>query len=106
MMDIIKSILHDTKIGWAIAGLVGAFVSMPFQSDIDSRKGKLVFLFSGAAYSYYLTGMAVNYFNMPIADAGSIGFLLGAFGGSLTAAIFRAIDKADLWGLLLRRFGR
>jgi len=34
-----------------------------------------------------------------------IGFLLGAFGGSLLAAINRAIKSADLWALIRQRFG-
>ena len=34
-----------------------------------------------------------------------IGFLLGTFGGSLLAAINRAIKAADLWALIRQRFG-
>ena len=90
---------------WALAGFVGALVSMPFQKDVNSAKDKIVFVFSGSAYSYYLTGMVCDYFNTSQASAGGIGFLLGAFGGSLTAAILKAIESADIWSLVKKHFG-
>jgi len=34
-----------------------------------------------------------------------VGFLLGTFGGSLIAAITRAIKAADLWAFIRQRFG-
>jgi hypothetical protein len=38
-------------------------------------------------------------------DVAGVGFLLGAFGGSLMTAINRAIKAADLWALIRQRFG-
>ena len=34
-----------------------------------------------------------------------VGFLLGTFGGSLIAAITRAIKAADLWAFIRSKFG-
>jgi hypothetical protein len=34
-----------------------------------------------------------------------VGFLLGTFGGSLMAAITRAIKAADLWSFIRSKFG-
>ena len=46
-----------------------------------------------------LTGALVN------GGAIVVGGLLGTFGGSLLAAINRAIKAADLWALIRQRFG-
>lgn len=106
MMDKLEQfikLLADGK--WAVAGFIGALVSMPFQKDVNSAREKIVFVFSGSAYSYYLTGMVCEYFNTSPSSAGGIGFLLGAFGGSLTSAILKAIESADIWSLVKKRFG-
>jgi hypothetical protein len=34
-----------------------------------------------------------------------VGFLLGTFGGSLIAAVMRAIKAADLWSVIRSKFG-
>ncbi len=105
-MDKLEQLLRVFSEGkWAVAGFIGALVSMPFQKDVNTAKEKIVFVFSGSAYSYYLTGFVCDYFKMELSSAGGIGFLLGAFGGSMTAAILKAIEGADIWSLVKKRFG-
>ncbi|MFJ5505776.1 MFS transporter [Pectobacterium carotovorum] len=90
---------------WAVAGLIGALISVPFQSDLRTARGIAIFVFTGSACAHYLTGIVGDYFNINPSSAGGIGFLLGAFGGSLIAAVIKAIEAADLWGLVRSRFG-
>jgi len=90
-----------------IAGLIGAVVaSWWHKDDLSDWRAWMVFLITGMACSIYLTSMVSAYLNVtePKIVAG-IGFLLGAFGGSLLAAINRAIKSADLWALIRQRFG-
>ena len=90
-----------------IAGLIGAVVaSWWHKDDLSDWRAWMVFLVTGVACSLYLTSMVSAYLNVtePKIVAG-IGFLLGTFGGSLLAAINRAIKAADLWALIRQRFG-
>lgn len=95
------------KLDWAIAGLLGAVAAAWWhRDDLVNRKAWAVFIFSGAVCAHYLTGLVSAYFGIdePRSVAG-VGFLLGTFGGSLIAAITRAIKAADLWALIRQRFG-
>jgi len=90
-----------------IAGLVGAVVaSWWHKDDLADWRAWMIFLITGIACSLYLTSMVSTYLGVtePKIVAG-IGFLLGTFGGSLLAAINRAIKAADLWALIRQRFG-
>lgn len=90
-----------------IAGLVGAVVASGWhKDDLSDWRAWLIFLITGIACSLYLTSMVSTYLGVtePKIVAG-IGFLLGTFGGSLLAAINRAIKVADLWALIRQRFG-
>jgi len=98
--------LFDT-FDWAIAGLLGATAgSFWHRDDLIDRKAWVMFLGTGAACAHYLTGMVSAWFGIvePQSVAG-VGFLLGTFGGSIIAAITRAIKTADLWALIKSRFG-
>jgi len=89
------------------AGLIGAVVaSWWHKDDLADWRAWLIFLITGIACSLYLTSMVSTYLGVtePKIVAG-IGFLLGTFGGSLLAAINRAIKAADLWALIRQRFG-
>lgn len=92
---------------WFIAGLLGAVAAAWWhKEDFASPKGVAIFLFSGALCAHYLTGLVSGYFGIiePRSVAG-VGFLIGAFGGSLICAITRAIKTADLWEIIRQRFG-
>ncbi|MBM1198717.1 MFS transporter [Pseudomonas fragi] len=95
------------KLDWAIAGFLGAVAAGWWhRDDLINRKAWVVFIFSGAVCAHYLTGLVSAYFGIdePRSLAG-VGFLLGTFGGSLIAAITRAIKAADLWALIRQWFG-
>jgi hypothetical protein len=99
--------LLDRLDTWFTAGLLGAIAaSWWHRDDLVDRKAWVIFIFSGAACAHYLTGLVSTYLGVvePRSVAG-IGFLLGTFGGSLIAAITRAIKAADLWALIRQRFG-
>lgn len=88
-----------------IAGLVGAVIALPFQKDLTTKLSVAIFLLTGGACAYYLTGIVATHFGIPSASAGGVGFLLGAFGGSLISAVTRSIQNADIWSLIKKRFG-
>ena len=99
-MDNLFKHLEDFK--WEFAGFIGALVAVRFQNDLKTKGSIVIFVLSGSAYAHYLTGLVDDYFSIAPSSAGGIGFLLGAFGGSLTAAIIRAITSSD-WAELLRK---
>lgn len=92
---------------WIIAGILGAVVaSLWHKDDLTDRRSWVIFLLTGIACAFYLTGIVCEYLN--VTDPGNVagvGFLLGAFGGSLMTAIHRAIKAADLWALIRSKFG-
>ncbi|WP_214510542.1 MFS transporter [Pseudomonas brassicacearum] len=95
------------KIDWLIAGLIGAVVaSWWHKDDLTDWRAWVIFLLTGVACALYLTGMVSEKLGViePNNVAG-VGFLLGTFGGSLIAAITRAIKAADLWAFIRQRFG-
>ena len=102
-MDNLFKHLEDIK--WAFAGFIGALVAVRFQNDLKTKGSIVIFVLSGSAYAHYLTGLVDDYFNIAPSSAGGIGFLLGAFGGSLTAAIIRAITSSDWVELLRKKIG-
>lgn len=104
-MEFLHRLLDKTD--WLIAGLIGAIVaSWWHKDDLADWRAWVIFLITGVACSLYLTGMVSAYLSVtePSIVAG-IGLVLGTFGGSLLAAINRAIKSADLWALIRQRFG-
>lgn len=97
------SMWDETKL--VLAGLVGAIVVLPIEKELTTWKGKLFFLFSGVACSYFTTPLAVYKWSIIPELAGSVGFLLGAFGASLLAAGIRAVKSVDMVALIKSRFG-
>lgn len=96
-MNIFEKLLDN--IGWAIAGLIGALVAVPFHDD-KSLKGRLWFVCSGIACSYFLTGWASWFYGIPTELTGAIGFMLGAAGGSFVSTVIRKLQTADLTSLI------
>lgn len=89
----------------ALAGLIGAVIAIPFHEELKTWKGRLFFIGTGTSCAFFTTPLAINNWNIDPALAGGVGFLLGAFGGSLLAAGIRAVKAADLWALLKSKFG-
>lgn len=95
-----------TSLKWAIAGGFGAVIVSRFHKDeLAGRKDFAIFVLSGAAIAHFIGGAVVEWFDLGVNSAPAVGFLLGAFGGSIMQAIARAIKKADLWEFLRSRFG-
>lgn len=89
-----------------LIGLIGATVAAPFHPEVKGIKSLVVFILSGAACAYFLTGLIAEYLHIPASSLGGVGFLVGAFSGSLIDAIMRAIRNADLWAFFCAKFGR
>lgn len=86
-----------------IAGFLGSVLSLSFV-DHMSRKQRAVAVVSGVILAHYIAPLISHIFNEE-SYVETIGFLVGLFGMSITAAVFRAIKHSDLWGLIKRRFG-
>lgn len=102
-MNLWERLLANAEMG--LPGLIGAVIAIPFHEELKTWKGRLFFVCTGGACAYFTTPLAINVYNIEPALAGGVGFLLGAFGGSLLAAGIRAVKAADLWALVKSRFG-
>lgn len=102
-MSIWDRLLQNAE--WAIAGLIGALVAMPLDKELTTTKGKIIFVLSGVACAYFTTPLALNRWSISPELSGGVGFLLGAFGGSLLSAGIRALKAADVWALVKSKFG-
>jgi protein-S-isoprenylcysteine O-methyltransferase Ste14 len=89
------------------AGFIGSLVaSWWHRDDLTNYKAWIIFLVTGVACAFYLTGMVSSHLSITEpSNVAGVGFLLGAFGGSLMTAINRAIKAADLWALIRSKFG-
>lgn len=88
--------------GVIIAGLIGSVLSMSFVDGM-SKWQRAVAVISGGIMSHYLAPLIASLFQESDYQE-TIGFLIGLFGMSICAAIFRAIQSSDIWGLINRRF--
>ncbi len=103
-MDYLSDFFLNFKL--AIAGLFGAVISARFHKDeLVTRVDFFTFVISGVLIAHYLTALVVQYWEMKPETAGGIGFLLGAFGGSLIQAALRTIRSGELWALIRKRLG-
>lgn len=85
-----------------IAGLLGGVLSMSFVDGMGKTQ-RAVAVVSGSIMAHYLAPLIAFLFKE--GDyVETIGFLIGLFGMSICAAIFRAIQNSDLWGLIQRRY--
>lgn len=91
----------DTPRGVIIAGMIGSLLSLGF-IDGMGLKQRLVAVSSGMIMAHYLTPLIAFLANEDKYQE-TIGFLVGLFGMSICAAVFRAIKNSDLWSLLRRR---
>lgn len=91
---------------WGITGFIGALVASWFRrEDLPNRRDFILFACTGAVIAHFLTGMISAYLDVSPANAGGIGFLLGLFGGTAVQSMIRAIRAADLWQLIMSRWG-
>lgn len=92
----------DTTKAVVIAGLVGSLLSLGF-IDGMTKKQRVVAVCSGMVMAHYLAPLIAFIFHEENYQE-TIGFLVGLFGMSVVAALFRAIQNSDLWSLVKRRF--
>ncbi len=103
-MDFLEKLIGADRV--LIAGFIGALVALKFQEELKGWAGKAWFVFTGVVCAYYGTPLAINTYSIDPGLAGGVGFLLGAFGGSLLAAGFRAIKNLDLISLVKAKMGK
>lgn len=64
-----------------------------------------MFVCSGVAIGYYITPLVLDLYSIRTELTGAVGFLLGAFGGGIMTAIYKAIGNLDLLELVKNRIG-
>lgn len=93
-----------------IAGAIGAsIVAYYLRDQINTRTEFLIFVLSGAFIAHYLTQLvvfALGQFNWVLdpSNIGSIGFLLGAFGGLIIQQIVSYIASGAWKELSFREY--
>lgn len=102
-MSPLEKILEDLGLG--AAALVGALVGVFAQKEMATWRQRVVFVLSGLAIGYYVTPLVLDLYSIKMELTGAVGFLLGAFGGGIMAAIYKAIGNLDLIDLIKNRLG-
>lgn len=92
-------------LGLIAAAFVGALVGVFKQNEIVTWRQRVVFICTGLAIGYYVTPLAVHVYSIKTEYTYATGFLVGAFGGGIMTAIFKAIGNLDLLELLKNRIG-
>lgn len=103
-MNLLERLLMNAEAG--IAGIIGAVVAVPFQEELNTWQGRLMFVFTGLACAYFATPLAISTYGIDPALAGGVGFLMGAFGGSLLSAGFRTVRNLDLSAFVKAKLGK
>ena len=100
----LANLLHDFR--WAVAGFFGALAASFFHRDeLHGKRDFALFFGSGWACAYFMTGMVADYFAVNQEHMGAVGFMLGAFGGSLISAVNRSLRTIDLGEIIKQRLG-
>lgn len=100
-MSPLEKILEDLGLG--VAALVGALVGVFAQKEISTWPQRTVFVMSGVAIGYYITPLVLDLYSIKTELTGAVGFLLGAFGGGIMAAVFKALGNLDLLEMVKNR---
>lgn len=87
-----------------LAGFIGSVLSMSFVDGMG-RKQRFVAVISGMVMAHYLAPLIAFMFKEGDYQE-TIGFLVGLFGMSICAAIFRGIQDSDILGIIVSRFTR
>ena len=103
MTDLFEKAIH--YIGSAVAGGIGATIAVQFHPNVSGRKPIFVFIFTGTMIAHFMTAFIAEYFKIQPSSYGAVGFMLGAFGGSLFAAITKALQSADLLEFIKSKLG-
>lgn len=101
-MDIITP-QFDAPKSVIVAGFLGSVLSLSFIDGMGKRQ-RAVAIAAGMIMAHYLSPLIAHVFAYDNYEE-TIGFLIGLFGMSITAAVFRAIKSSDLWNLIMARWG-
>ena len=93
----------DTPKAVILAGLLGSILSLSF-IDGMSRRQRLIAILAGITMAHYMSPLIAHMFSQGQFEE-TIGFLVGLFGMSITATIFRAIQNSNLWSFVMGRWG-
>lgn len=102
-MSPIEKMFEDLGLG--VAALIGALVGVFAQKDLSTWKQRTVFVSSGVAIGYYITPLVLDLYSIKPELTGAVGFLLGAFGGGIMAAAFKALGNLDILEMVKNRIG-
>ena len=103
MIDFLEKLIGTDKA--IIAGFVGALVALKFQEELSTWRGRVLFVATGLSCAYFVTPLAVSFYQIDADLEGGVGFLLGAFGGSLLSAGFRTLKNLDLISVVKQKLG-
>ena len=102
-MSPLEKMFEDLGLG--VAALIGALVGVFAQKEMSTWRQRAVFVCSGVAIGYYITPLVLDLYSIRTELTGAVGFLLGAFGGGIMAAVYKALGNLDLLDLVKNRIG-
>ncbi|MNE32801.1 hypothetical protein D3C81_1525640 [compost metagenome] len=102
-MSPLEKMFEDLGLG--VAALIGALVGVFAQKEMSTWRQRAVFVVSGVAIGYYITPLVLDLYSIKTELTGAVGFLLGAFGGGIMAALYKAIGNLDLLEYIKSRLG-
>lgn len=82
----------------AVIGAIGALLALQFNKhSLAAWRTAITFIGTGAVIAFFIAPLIMKYLNIEQGTAAAVAFLIGAFGGSVFAAVLKAIADADLW---------
>lgn len=101
MTDPITSVVSaflTKKFGVVFSGFIGAIISLKFVDGL-SLKARAFNVFCGVSLAYYITEYVVDRFGVG-AYRDAVACLIGLFGLSACAAVFKMFNEMDLWAAI------
>ena len=89
------------KAGAFMSGIVGGIISMRFVKGMTKWE-RATGIVAGAVMAHYIASPIAFLFGVG-EYVETVGFLVGMFGMSICGALFDAIKKSDIWGLIEKR---
>lgn len=94
----ILSAFLTKKFGVVFSGFIGAIISLKFVDGL-SLKARAFNVFCGVSLAYYITEYVVDRFGVG-AYRDAVACLIGLFGLSACAAVFKMFNEMDLWAAI------
>lgn len=93
------------ELGLLVGVIVGALVGVLCQKEIVTWRERVSHGVVGLGCGYYLTPIVMSWYSISQDLVGGVGFIVGVFGASIIAAVFKAIGNLDLAALVKSRIG-